>query len=143
MGASAEPVSQTTIIKIWVAREGPNKQDSRGDRQQWPAGSISPPRPVRRTTIGCVRLFSAPCFDARCCSRIADTTRTDQGACPLAGAAGHIPPKRNRKNPICFSPYLYGARNLIERFFNKIKQCRCVAIRYDKLAANYPHLAAR
>jgi hypothetical protein len=29
------------------------------------------------------------------------------------------------------------ARNLIERFFNKIKQCRRVATRYDKLAANY------
>jgi transposase len=38
---------------------------------------------------------------------------------------------------ICFSPYLYRARNLIERFFNKIKQCRRVATRYDKLAANY------
>ena len=32
---------------------------------------------------------------------------------------------------------LYRARNLIERFFNKIKQCRRVATRYDKLAANY------
>jgi transposase len=30
-----------------------------------------------------------------------------------------------------------GARNLIERFFNKIKQCRRAATRYDKLAANY------
>ena len=49
----------------------------------------------------------------------------------------NIPPKRNRKDPICFSPYLYRARNLIERFFNKIKQCRRVATRYDKLAANY------
>jgi transposase len=29
------------------------------------------------------------------------------------------------------------ARNLIEGFFNKIKQCRRVATRYDKLAANY------
>jgi hypothetical protein len=29
------------------------------------------------------------------------------------------------------------ARNLIERFFNKIKQCRRVATRYDKHAANY------
>ena len=26
---------------------------------------------------------------------------------------------------------------MIERFFNKIKQCRRVATRYDKLAANY------
>jgi transposase len=41
---------------------------------------------------------------------------------------------------------------LIERFFNKIKQCRRVATRYDKLAANYlafiklasiPNLATR
>jgi transposase len=34
-------------------------------------------------------------------------------------------------------PHLYRARNLVERFFNKIKQCRRVATRYDKLAANY------
>jgi transposase len=40
-------------------------------------------------------------------------------------------------DPICFSPYLHRARNLIERFFNEIKQCRGVATRYDKLAANY------
>jgi transposase len=33
--------------------------------------------------------------------------------------------------------YLYRARNLVERFFNKIKQRRRVATRYDKLAANY------
>jgi transposase len=54
----------------------------------------------------------------------------------LAGERGvwaNIPPKYNRKDPICFSPYLYRARNLIERFFNKIKQCRRVATRYDKL----------
>jgi transposase len=34
-------------------------------------------------------------------------------------------------------PYLYRARNLVERFFNKIKQCRRIATRYDQLAANY------
>jgi hypothetical protein len=28
---------------------------------------------------------------------------------------------------MCFSPYLYRARNLVERFFNKIKQCRRIA----------------
>ncbi len=28
----------------------------------------------------------------------------------------NIPPKRNRKEPICFGPYLYRARNLVERF---------------------------
>ena len=53
------------------------------------------------------------------------------------GAWANIPPRCNRKEPICFSPYLYRARNLVERFFNKIKHCRRVATRYDKLAANY------
>jgi transposase len=53
------------------------------------------------------------------------------------GAWANIPPKANRKDPICFSPHLYRARNLVEWFFNKIKQCRRIATRYDKLAANY------
>ena len=52
-------------------------------------------------------------------------------------AWANIQPKRNRKDPICFSPNPYRARNLIERFFNKIKQCWRVATRYDKLAASY------
>jgi transposase len=45
-------------------------------------------------------------------------------------AWANIPPRSNRNDPICFSPYLYRARNLVERFFNKIKQCRRVATRY-------------
>jgi transposase len=53
------------------------------------------------------------------------------------GAWANIPPKSNRKEPICFSPHLYKARNLVERFFNKIKHFRRIATRYDKLAANY------
>nr|WP_084560368.1 MULTISPECIES: transposase [Bradyrhizobium] len=28
-------------------------------------------------------------------------------------------------------------RNQVERFFNRIKQCRRVATRYDRLAGNY------
>ncbi len=51
--------------------------------------------------------------------------------------SGAPSPRSNRNEPIYFSPHLYRARNLIERFFNKIKQCRRVATRYDKLAANY------
>ena len=53
------------------------------------------------------------------------------------GAWANIPPKKNRTSPINFSPDLYRSRNLVERFFNKIKQCRRIATRYDKLAANY------
>jgi transposase len=43
------------------------------------------------------------------------------------GAWAHIPPKSKRSDPICFSSYLYGARNRGERSFNRIKQCRQVA----------------
>ena len=43
------------------------------------------------------------------------------------GAWANIPPKSNRNGPICFSPYLYRARNRVERFFDRIKQCRRVA----------------
>ena len=37
------------------------------------------------------------------------------------GAWANIPPRCNRNEPICFSPHLYRARNLVERFFNRIK----------------------
>jgi transposase len=53
------------------------------------------------------------------------------------GAWANIPPKRNRKEAISISPYLYRARNLIERLFDKIKQCHRIGTRYDRLAANY------
>lgn len=52
-------------------------------------------------------------------------------------AWANIPPKANRKDPMCFSPFLYKARNLVERFFNRAKQFRRIATRYDKLAENY------
>ena len=65
-------------------------------------------------------------------------TPTGSEPLPPRRALGPTSRRRcNRNEPICFSPYLYRARNLVERFFNKIKQCRRVATRYDKLAANY------
>ena len=45
------------------------------------------------------------------------------------GAWANIPPKMNRKDPICFSSHLCRARNLVERFFNKIEHYRRVATR--------------
>ena len=52
-------------------------------------------------------------------------------------ARANIPPKCNRKDPICFSKHLCKARNLVERFFNKIKQFRRIATRIDKTAENF------
>ena len=53
------------------------------------------------------------------------------------GAWANIKPMPNRKNVPAFSSYLYRYRNLVERFFNKIKQFRRVSTRYEKLKANF------
>jgi transposase len=57
------------------------------------------------------------------------------------GAWGNIKPMPGRVNVPCFSPYLYRFRNLVERFFNKLKHFRAVATRYEKHDANYLALA--
>ena len=49
----------------------------------------------------------------------------------------NIEPMPNRKNVPAFSSYLYRYRNLVERFFNKIKHYRAVATRYDKRPENF------
>ena len=48
-----------------------------------------------------------------------------------------IPPKANRKTPRDCDYALYCERNLVERFFNKLKHFRAIATRYDKLARNF------
>lgn len=53
------------------------------------------------------------------------------------GGWANIPPKRNHRDPVCFSPRLYRQRNLIERFFNKLKYFRRIAARYDKLCSTF------
>jgi hypothetical protein len=69
---------------------------------------------------------------------------TPTGSEPLLathkGVWANIPPKRNRNSPICFSPNRYRARNLIERFFNKIKQCRRVATRFRQARGQLPRV---
>ena len=45
-----------------------------------------------------------------------------------------IPPKANRKEPRKTDFALYRERNLVERFFCKLKQYRAISTRYDKLA---------
>jgi putative transposase len=54
-----------------------------------------------------------------------------------SGAEVVIPPKRNQKVQRNYDLELYKERNIIERFFNKLKQLRRVATRYDKLLANF------
>ena len=48
-----------------------------------------------------------------------------------------IPPKRNRMTQRETDFALYRERNLIERFFNKLKQFRAIVTRYDKLKSTF------
>ena len=53
------------------------------------------------------------------------------------GAWANVKPMPRRVNVPAFSPFLYRYRNLVERFFNKLKHCRAVATRFEKHDANY------
>ena len=48
-----------------------------------------------------------------------------------------IPNRSNRKRPFSFSARLYKLRWRIEAAFNRLKDFRRVATRYDRLARNY------
>lgn len=53
------------------------------------------------------------------------------------GAKAVIPPRANRKESRDYDIHHYRSRNLIERFFARIKQFRRIATRYDKLAVRF------
>jgi transposase len=53
------------------------------------------------------------------------------------GAWANVKPMPGRVNVPVFSPYLYRLRNLVERFFNKLKHFRAIATRFEKHDANY------
>ena len=58
-------------------------------------------------------------------------TLVEQGTTPV------IPGKKNRLNPIEHDRHIYKERNIVERFFQKIKRFRRIATRYDKTARMY------
>ena len=53
------------------------------------------------------------------------------------GTTAHIPTQRDRKVQRSVDKAVYRCRNLVERFFNKLKHFRRVATRFDKLARNF------
>jgi len=53
------------------------------------------------------------------------------------GAWANIKPMPGRIRPPAFSAPLYRLRNLVERFFSKIKHFRAIATRFEKHDANY------
>ena len=97
------------------------------------------------------KLSKGQAYDGHCAADMLDGVGRDQvlladraydsnalrQALAARGAWANIPamPQRTRK-PV-FSPFLYRYRNLVERFFSKLKHYRAVATRYEKHDANY------
>ncbi len=92
-------------------------QNPRRRRRPWPAAPLrAHPGPSLRQ--GC-----------RACTIL--KLIADHGSCP------HIPTQRDRREQRSASHHLYRQRNLVERFFNKLKHFRGIATRYHKLARNF------
>jgi len=71
---------------------------------------------------------------------LADKGYDSQGLVAAAEAAGmivRIPSRSNRLNPRSYDPAIDRERNQIERLFNRLKNCRRVASRYEKTARHY------
>ncbi|MCG1042449.1 transposase [Mycetohabitans sp. B8] len=54
-----------------------------------------------------------------------------------SGAQAAIAPRAHRRHRRTFDRLQYRCRNIIKRFFSRIKQFRRLATRYDKLARNF------
>lgn len=48
-----------------------------------------------------------------------------------------IPSRSNRKQPQDYDRIRYRERNIVERFINKLKWCRRISTRYEKLARRF------
>jgi len=64
-------------------------------------------------------------------------TNAVRGLVAERGAWANIPPRTIRKGSFSFSAWVYRQKNLVERFFNRIKQFRGLATRYDRRPENY------
>jgi transposase len=53
------------------------------------------------------------------------------------GSTAVISPMPTRRTSVPFDPETYKARNIIERAFNRLKDWRAIATRYDKKASNF------
>ncbi len=134
--AGARKLKEGLTPRVWpVLRRIEHKMHAAGDAVSIPICLIA--SPGRRIDIA----FAHDLVDGF----EAGATRADKGydadhfceAIAQTGAEVAIPPKRDRNSERDYDVELYKERNIIERFFNKLKQFRRVVIRYEKLLANF------
>lgn len=98
----------------------------------------------RHDSIGVEPLIKDVDFDALIADKAFDnnSVRAELNA---RGAAAVIPSKADRKAPIPHDQEMYKWRHLVENFFQKIKEFRRIATRYEKTDASFAamiHLVA-
>ena len=81
-------------------------------------------------------LISGLSFDKLLADRGFDSDRF-RARIAQAGGEAVIPSTRSRSQAIPYDKYVYQERNLVERFFNKIKHFRRIATRYEKTAISF------
>lgn len=88
------------------------------------------------TMAGALIEAAAGRFDRFIADRGYDTDAI-RAAIAAQGAEVVIPSTASRRARIAYDRIAYKARNLVERFWCRIKDWRRVATRYDKLARNF------
>lgn len=81
-------------------------------------------------------LISGLSFDKLLADKAFDSDRF-RARIAEAGAEAVMPSTRSRSQQIPYDKCVYQERNLIERFFNKIKHFRRIATRYEKTALSF------
>ena len=97
-----------------------------------PADATSNSRRMQAITLGGNPAFTLPALNFAPTAAGIDARKVvDRGILPI------IPPKANRREPPACDFRRYRDRNHVERLFNRLKQSRRIATRYDKTAASF------
>jgi transposase len=87
--------------------------------------------------VGADQLLPGLQADALLADKAYDADERVLAVLAVAEVTAVIPPKRHRVVPREYDREGYQARHLIENYFQKLKQYRAIATRYDKLARNF------
>ena len=90
----------------------------------------------RHDSIGVEPLITGIDFDALIADKAFDNDAL-RATLNNRGATAVIPAKADRKKPIPHDAEMYKWRHLIENFFQRIKEFRRIATRYDKTDTSY------
>lgn len=90
----------------------------------------------RHDSIGVEPLITGVDFDALIADKAFDNNAL-RASLSDRGALAVIPAKANRKTPLPHDAEMYKWRHLVENLFQRIKEFRRIATRYDKTDASF------